>query len=59
VGEVDMMMFLENPNREKIGIFSVGGQEMKPFQVNCSELIADFEVHKDEEHKGINNFFNR
>jgi len=29
---------------------------MKPFQVNCSELIADFEVHKDEDIRELTTF---
>jgi hypothetical protein len=26
---------------------------MKPFQVNCSELIADFEIHDDKDVRNI------
>lgn len=30
-----------------------GGKEMQPFQVNCSELIADFSIHDDKEVQNI------
>ena len=33
-----------------------GGQKMNPFQVNCSELIADFGIHDDKEVRNILNF---
>lgn len=40
----------------KSDCFLNGEKEMNPFQVNCSELIADFNIHNDEEIRNILTF---